>query len=134
MLTPIEYLAYVQNRRTLEDRAEEVVKFIAKLYPKKYRLYESIEDISFSEDEVMVVSEESFRGSTDSSWTHFPSQWLFIPNEEIEVLVLAIKAEDEKQQLEKEAKAQADKKAQNDQKERELYESLKKKFESETTK
>lgn len=130
MKTLIEYLAFVENQRTLKERAEEVAKFIYKLYPKKYDLYQDIEQINFSEDEVMIVSEETFRGSTDSSWAYFPSQWLFLANAEIEVIVLAQKTEDEKQQAEKEAKATADKQAQKNQQDLALYESLKKKFES----
>lgn len=130
MKTLIEYLAFVEQQTTLNQRAEEVVKFISKLYPKKYNLYESIETITFYQDEVHIVSEETFRGSTDTSWTDFPSQWLFLPDAEIEVIVLAQKAEDEKQQAEKEAKAQADKKAQKEQQDLALYQSLKKKFES----
>jgi hypothetical protein len=130
METLIEYLAFVENQRTLKARAEEVVKLIYKLYPKKYDLYQDIEQIKFYEDEVMVVSKATFRGSTDSSWTDFPSQWLFLPNDEIEVIVLAQKAEDNKQQAEKEAKATADKQAQKDQQDLALYETLKKKFET----
>jgi hypothetical protein len=130
MKTLIEYLAFIENQTKLTERAEEVINFISKLYPKKYGIYQYIEQINFSADEVMVISEETFRGSSDTDWTDFPSSWLFLPNAEIEIIVLAQKADDEKQQAEKEAKAQSDKKTQKEQQDRDLYESLKKKFET----
>lgn len=130
MKTIDDYLAFIENQTKLTERAEEVIKVISKLYPKKYGIYQYIEQINFSVDEVMVISEEPSRGSWNTDWTNFPISWLFLPNDEIEVIVLAQKAEDEKQQAEKEAKAQTDKKTQKEQQDRDLYESLKKKFES----
>lgn len=124
-----EYNDFVAVQDTLKVRALAVANLLNDLYPQKYEMYSTeAEEIHFYEDEIIVDTGATFRGSYDSTSLDFKAELLFMTLEQITERITNEITDDKAKELAKvaeDAKKKADKELA---KEKEEFERLKKKF------
>ena len=118
----------IHNYKKLYELATEKIKVIEKL-DAEYTTSRGIEDISFCDDVVIVICNDTRMGCYDTRYFNFPIDWLSKTDAELEELVVIqreLKAEKERKAKEEK---QLKEKKESEQREFEQYQRLKAKFE-----